>query len=164
MSTVADCANHLFLSERRFRELLDQGVIDRQPPSTYDEDLVREQYITHLREIAAGRSSKEGDLDLTEERARLAKEQADAQEMKNAVSRGELLARQDVTAAITASFARVRARLLAMPSKLAPSVIGVPTLAAIKKKISDAVKEALEELASTVVVGVPASDDSGGDD
>lgn len=154
MSTIAECANHLFLSERRFRELLDQGVVDRQPARGYDEDLVREQYISHLREVAAGRSSSDGP-DLTAERARLAKEQADAQEMKNAVSRGELLARADVTAAVTASFARVRARLLAMPSKLVPTILGITSPSELKEKFSDAINEALAELAGTVVVAVP---------
>jgi len=158
MATVADCAAHLFLTERRFYELLGDGTIDRKPANGYDLDLVREQYIENLREVGAGRSSGEGP-DLTAERARLAKEQADAQEMKNAVSRAELLGRADVTAVVTASFARVRARLLALPSKIAPLVLGMTSLAEIKEKISDAINEALAELAGTVVVAIPEGED-----
>lgn len=163
MATVADCAAHLFLTERRFYELLGDGTIDRKPANGYDLDVVREQYIENLREVGAGRSSGEGP-DLTAERARLAKEQADAQEMKNAASRGELIARADVSAVVTASFARVRARLLALPSKIAPLVLGLTSLAEIKEKISDAINEALAELASTVVVAVFESDSEPGGD
>ncbi len=158
MATVSDCANHLFISERRFREILDQGIVDRQPAGSYDLDVVREQYITHLREVAAGRSSSADGLDLTKERARLASEQADAQEMKNAASRGELLARGDVHAAVTEAFARVRAKLLALPSKIAPVAYGLPTIAEVRDKITDGVSEALSELSATRIAGVPASE------
>lgn len=47
------------------------------------------QYCMHLREVAAGRASS-GDLDLVQERARLAKEQADKVAMLNARARREL--------------------------------------------------------------------------
>ena len=46
-------------------------------------------YCAHLRETAAGRASS-GDLDLVQERARLAKEQADRVAMANATTRREL--------------------------------------------------------------------------
>ena len=46
-------------------------------------------YCEHLREVAAGRTSS-GDLDLVQERARLAKEQADRAAMVNARMRKEL--------------------------------------------------------------------------
>jgi phage terminase Nu1 subunit (DNA packaging protein) len=46
-------------------------------------------YCENLREQAAGRASM-GDLDLVQERARLAKEQADRVEMQNQISRKEV--------------------------------------------------------------------------
>ena len=46
-------------------------------------------YCENLREQAAGRAST-GDLDLVQERARLAKEQADRVEMQNQISRKEV--------------------------------------------------------------------------
>ena len=45
-------------------------------------------YCAHVRGIASGRGGEEQVLDLTKERARLAKEQADEKEIKNAVLRG----------------------------------------------------------------------------
>ncbi len=46
-------------------------------------------YCDHLREVAAGRGGEAG-KELTAERARLAREQADRLAMQNAVTRGEL--------------------------------------------------------------------------
>ena len=46
-------------------------------------------YISHMREQAAGRATA-GDLDLAEERARLAREQRIGMEMKNQVTRKEM--------------------------------------------------------------------------
>jgi len=47
-------------------------------------------YCGHLREQAAGRSSGIGTLNLVDERARLAREQADKIAYQNAITRGEL--------------------------------------------------------------------------
>lgn len=46
-------------------------------------------YCQHIREIAAGRASESGDLDLVQERAALAREQRLGLEIKNAALRGE---------------------------------------------------------------------------
>ena len=115
-------------------------------------------YTAHLREIAAGRSNGEDDLDLVAERARLAKEQADAQEMKNAAMRGELLPRADVDAAVTGAFARVRARLISIPVKLAPVVMTVETPTEAQAAIRDAIYEALRELSDTSVADLCGND------
>lgn len=69
-----------------------------------------------------GRSDDPEALDLTTERARREKAAADRLEMQNAVMRGELLPRADVDAAVIEDCSRVRARLLGIPSKVAPLV------------------------------------------
>lgn len=151
MATIAQAARHIDLSERRFTELLDD-VFKRCERGAYDLDEVRMVYIRHLREGAAGRSNETGAL--ANEKARHAKEQADSLAMKNAQVRGELLPAGEVTAAVTAAFARVRAKLLAIPSKLAPVVISLTAIAEVKEIISNAVNEALAELAGTNVAGI----------
>jgi hypothetical protein len=165
MATIDETADHIFISSRRFHELLAQGVIDKQGRGEYELDVVREQYIEHLRSVAAGRGSADGAFDLTEERARLAKEQADAQEMKNAVARGELLPKLDVHVAVVEAFSRVRAKLLSLPSKVAPVIFGLGSIAEVREKVTDGISEALAELSGTRIAGVPASefDQSGGD-
>lgn len=84
--------------------------------------------------------------DLTVERARLAKEQADAKEMDNAVTRGELVAASEVVAQWRGEFARAKSKLLSMPSKLAPLMVGVKTPAEAQSILETVVWEALNEL------------------
>lgn len=159
MSTVAQAADHLFVSERRFYEMIDQRIITRCDPGDYDLDRVRKQCFDHLRQVAAGRAGN-SDAALSAERARLAKQQADAQEMKNSTSRGDLLPREEVHVAVTGSFARVRTKMLAIPSKVAPLILGLGSVAEIRDKLTDVTHEALAELAATKVVRV--SQDRGG--
>lgn len=115
-------------------------------------------YCGYIREIAAGRSNGEDGLDLVAERARLAKEQADALEMKNALTRGEMLRREDVDAAVHGAFARVRARLISVPVKLAPVVMAIETPSEAQAAIRDAIYEALRELSETSVADLCGND------
>jgi phage terminase Nu1 subunit (DNA packaging protein) len=66
-------------------------------------------------------------LDLSAERARLAREQADAKAMENAVSRGELIPKPDVETAMLAVTSPIALKLDGLPSKAAPEVRAAPT-------------------------------------
>ena len=92
--------------------------------------------------------------ELTRERTRLAKEQADKLEMENATSRGELLPRAEVVSALQAVFAHCRARLLALPTRLAPLIAGEQSPAVVQDRITQGVHEALEELKSIKLVSL----------
>ena len=83
--------------------------------------------------------------------ARLREAQADKTELEVAVLRGRLLDVGDVELAMADMVMRVRARLLALPSKLAARVIAVADegLAAVDAVIRDDVNEGLEELADS---------------
>jgi terminase small subunit / prophage DNA-packing protein len=74
-------------------------------------------YCAHLRGIASGRGGEAQVLDLTKERARLAKEQADEKELKNAVLRGDLLPAAEVEATWSDFLRGLRSRMLALPSR-----------------------------------------------
>lgn len=96
--------------------------------------------------VYSGPGYQEKDLDLTKERARLARAQADVTEMQKAEMEGRLI---DTEVAITqwqGLVANSRARLLAMPSKIAHLVVGV-THGEAQGIIASAVEEALNELA-----------------
>ena len=54
------------------------------------------------------------------------------QEMKNATARRLLLPSDEVTAAVQACFARVRARLIAIPTRAAPQVVLLKGIAEVK--------------------------------
>ncbi len=147
MATQKQSAAHIFLSERRFNSLLDQEIVTRMPSGKYELDTVRKEYITHIRDVASGRSGNiKANLDLTEERARLAKEQADSQEMKNAMQRGALVQIEDVTDVVEEQFMALRAKLLAMPTKYAALVYTSEDLKEAKLVFEEAILEALNEL------------------
>ena len=86
MATLAELAKHLDMQVSNLQKLISQGVISKQDKGQYNLDQARSEYIHHFRAINQGRMTKDG-LDLQAERARLAKEQADAKEMENAIER-----------------------------------------------------------------------------
>ncbi|QCO05453.1 hypothetical protein [Azospirillum argentinense] len=143
MATQAEIAAHLDLSDRSVRELKNRGVFSANGRGQMDLDACRIAYIRHLRERAAGRASDDAEaegLDLTAERARLAREQADHYAMKNAEARGELVRVSDCTAAMVSVIEMAKAKLMRVPAKVAKSD------GRLKDRIADALEDALDEL------------------
>jgi len=88
---------------------------------------------------------------LEDENRRLARERAGKAEMDNAVRRGELVEKANVDAAVIGAFTRVRARLLALPSKAAPIVTQTDEPAEAEAVLRQHVTDALRELSETDV-------------
>ena len=152
MATQAEFGRHVGITQQAVADLVARGVIEGRGRGKLDMDEARLAYCAHLRSVAGNRSGDpDADLDLTAERARKAKEEADKLEMQNALMRGELLARGDVDAAVVGAFARVRARMIGVPSKVAPLVVTMDTPAEVESVIRRSVYEALKELADTSV-------------
>lgn len=145
MATVSEVAKHIGVSSKYVNDLINDGVIERQGRGQYDLDVCREAYIAKLREVAAGRAAN-GELDLGEERARLAKEQADAKEMENAVERGELVYIKDVSSTIEKQLSKVKTKLLGIPTKAAPEAHACATVKEVQFLLEERVKEALNDL------------------
>lgn len=99
-----------------------------------------------------------GALVLEVERARLAKEQADQAAMRNAIMRDEFLRADHVTSAVASAFSRVRGRLLALPTKAAPRLVGMARPGPIQALLTEYVHEALNELANTRVVAASGAE------
>jgi phage terminase Nu1 subunit (DNA packaging protein) len=84
-----------------------------------------------LREVAAARGGEAQILDLTQERARLAREQADGQELKNRALRRELVSASDVEREWSDILRKVRAGILAVTSRVRASA-GLTTEQAVE--------------------------------
>lgn len=152
MATQSEIAEHLDLSQQAVSQMIADGVLPTaQARRGLDVKACRIAYVRHLRERAAGRTSDaaagEG-LDLVAERARLAKSQADAQEMRNDVMRGQVVLVSEVAAGVTVVCAAVRNRLLALPSEKAPAIYRCRTAAEVQGVLYAAIHEALTELSS----------------
>lgn len=145
MATIPQLANELDLSTKMVNDLIARGTITKRDRGQYDLVEARTEYIRHLRKVAAGRVQA-GELDLGEERARLAKEQADAKEMENAILRNELVYIDDVAKQFGQQASAVKTRLLAIPSKAAPLVINCTKPVEAREIIESMIEEALYEL------------------
>lgn len=160
MATDAEVGRHLDLSDRTVRSLKAKGILPDAPRGQMDVDACRVAYIRHLRDQAAGRSTEMGPkkLDLMAEKARDAKESADARAMKNAIARGELVPAGALSAAIIGMIEMAKARLLKVPGIVARSDV------ALSDRIDRAIRDALKDLSATRVETVAGEEDDGGDE
>ena len=144
MATQKALADHLDLTATRIKQLEAQGVFERQGRS-YNLDACRVAYLRWLRSrVPGGGASK----DLNAERARLTAAQAEKTEIDLAERRGELLPVDSVASLWTRVLTDTKTKLLSLPSKLAPQVIGKSREEA-RAKIEHAIHEALRTLADT---------------
>ena len=142
MSGIQDVALHLEMSPPNVQKLIKEGVITKQERGQYDLKAVRKEYIIHMRNAAGTQNN----LDLAKERARLAKEQADAKEMENAVERGDLVYIENVAKQFELQLTKVRTKLLAVPTKVSPEAHIAATVKEVQSLIEAEIVEALNEL------------------
>jgi phage terminase Nu1 subunit (DNA packaging protein) len=144
------CCATLGMTRQGFDQCVARGM-----PVVERPDGQKRGYKVHLGEVVTWLVEQARDgakvLDLDAERARLAKEQADAQELRNAVARGELIPADQVIEGWRNAIGRARSLLLALPpaaaEELALVADGGP--AALRERLADMVHAALAELADT---------------
>lgn len=141
----ADLCELLGISPAMLTELKKRGIAVHYSHDAYDLAATVNAYVTHLRGTASGRGGEEHVANLTAERARLAREQADSQAMKNAAMRGELVKAEEVTREWAELLRKVRMRVLAVPSRIRGALphLTPGDLATLDREI----RTALEELA-----------------
>lgn len=108
----------LDLSSGGLTDLKKRGIAVHLRHDVYDLESTVRNYVQHLRSIAAGWGTTDQAAQLTAERARLAKEQADAMAIKNARLRGELVEAEEVEHTWSDILRQLRARLMAIPSRV----------------------------------------------
>jgi len=145
MASQSEISAKLGINTATFKDFVARGVIEERERGQYTYEECSKQYLAHLREIAAGRMTVDG-LDLSAERARLAKEQADAKEMENMVERGELLYIDDIIRDFEEQLINCKTKLLAAPTKVAAEVHAARDVAEVQSIMEEAVKDALSEL------------------
>lgn len=118
MANQVEVARHLYMTKQALSQHIKDGHIPNAERGGFSLDECREAYIRHLREQAAGRLGKDATLSLTDERAGLAKAQREAQELKNAVTRGEYVSAADVTHRWADILRAVRSGILAVTSRI----------------------------------------------
>lgn len=96
------------------------------------------------------------DSSITDERKRLLRAQADLAEIELAKANGDLMAVADWEAAASDLVASAKARLMAIPARLAPRVVGEQNQVVVQLAIEKAIREALEELSKYEHERMPA--------
>ncbi len=155
MATQAECALWLDISERRFRELLDEGVITRAEKGQFDPRAVVTEYVRHLRTIASGRAGEQEQQARATADARKAAAQAEMAEMELAERKGELIPADEIGEVVAGAVQVMKTRMLGLPTKLA-KLVGARDPAQAEKVIRAEVVEALTELSKVRVQGAAA--------
>lgn len=143
MATQAEIAKFIGIAGRTWTDIAKKLDI----PAGSDLEFAVKTYITHLREVAAGRMSEDG-YDLTAERARLSHHQANCEELKERQLTGELIPAEEVSAQWSDMILAMRAKVLALPGKVANVAMAAETLREVEEFVTEELHEALNELNS----------------
>jgi phage terminase Nu1 subunit (DNA packaging protein) len=119
--SAEEAAEHLFMSPRRFFDLVAAGIIPRATRRGYRLDDVRRRYFAHLRRGVAARESVDAGSSLVRERAALTRELREQVSIKNEDRRGDYVPVGVVRKLLVDSFDTLRSRALAI-CKVAPAI------------------------------------------
>lgn len=169
-----DLATVLGLSPRRIRQLTEMGELERDTKTEYDLGKSVQAYISYRCEAnkQAEGNPKSG---LEQERMLLTRTQRMLAESKLQIIRGEVHRSEDVEAVMNDMLMRFKGKLLSLPMKLAPLVVGIDDLNQLQDIIEVQMLEALAELSeydayefyekskNRIVLGTEDEDDEEGE-
>jgi phage terminase Nu1 subunit (DNA packaging protein) len=148
---VSKLAAFLNLDERRVQQLVKEGM-PRETRGQYDPVKCAAFYIRFLQRALEKKSVPTldgGFVGEREERIRLLRADADLREMELAKERGLMVAIPDIESMLTDLVLTTKARILAIPPRLAPELVGEMSRVMIQAKLERACKEALSYLAKS---------------
>lgn len=133
-------ADWLAVTERRVRQLRDEGVIVERKPGLYELKSSVVRYISYLRK-------GNGNTSLADERALLTRAKREAADMENELRRGNLHSSEDIERGLKTMCLNIRTKFLTLPAKLSPRLSQMGgDQAGIFDELKQAVDEALDEL------------------
>jgi hypothetical protein len=146
---VGKVAEALNLDERRVQQLAKEGM-PREGKGQYDPIKCMWWYIRYLQTKLEKRAvpMPGGEfVGLNDQRVRGLRADAELKEMELALRRGITANLDDVRAAWADLVLMAKARLMAIPPRLAPDLKGEDSLVMLQAKIEKAIKDALNQLA-----------------
>ncbi|MEY8437918.1 hypothetical protein [Anaerotruncus colihominis] len=136
-------ARFLDISERRVRQLREEGIISELYPGLYDLIDTNHRYINYLRKKSPDNGER---IDYNAERAKLVKAKRENEEYDLRLKRRELHTSEEIEQVIETMLINFRSRLSSIPSKLAPVLSKKREIAEIASLIKYQIDEALTEL------------------
>lgn len=149
MASQGQCAKHLGISRRQFIDLLDAGHVTRRPENGYDLGEVVRQVVKHYK----GRGANEVD----EQRARLARTQADKNEIEIAEKKRRLIPMQWFVDAWMRLASMFRTNAMSIPRAKAHLFVGLKDIAKAEQQLAGVVDELLRDISQSdprVVLGL----------
>ncbi len=150
--SVSTIAKLFDLTERRVQQLAKEGIIPKAAKGKYELVPAVQGYIKYLRA-----SKEDTPTNISAERARLLKMQADKLSMAIDLEREKLLDADKAAAGWDNLIARCRSNLLGIPSRLAFQVTVVEPREA-ERLMKSAIYDALTELSNNKNIGTPLDD------
>ncbi|MBN1039035.1 hypothetical protein DVW12_10005 [Clostridium botulinum] len=141
-------ANLFGLTTRRIRQLENEGIIKKVARGKYSLQENIKSYITFIKASADLKESKteEGKIDYDEEHALLERRKREKIELELAAMRGTMHYSEDVERVMTDMLSNFKAKVLALPSRVAPSLITLNNIADIQEALQSEVLDVLGEL------------------
>lgn len=136
------------LTPERIRQLVNEGM-PKAGRNEYDAVRCMFWYLGKVRRMVSHKETENADgsaSGIRAERKRLLKVQADREELELAKLQGQLVAVEDWEKATSDIVAAAKARLLAVPARVAPRVLGETSRVMVQGLIEKEIKEALQAL------------------
>lgn len=153
--SAADLAYILKLTTRRVNQLVEENVILREPNGKFDVSKSVENFFRHKFRV-----DEEKDIDFDKEHALFEKVKRKKAELDLQEHRKQLLKATDVESLMAGMILTCKARLLTLPTKAAPKIVGEKDMAVIVDVLKNAVFEALNELKEIPAAVVVEADDA----
>lgn len=145
--SAAVLGNIFGVTDRRVRQMAEEGIIVRAAKGRYNLVESLKNYILSLKLAAEGATadSPDGEIDIDEEKALHERVKRHISELKYQTMKGELHKADDVERVMTDMLAAFKTRIMNIPSKVAP-VLEDRDAGYIKDRLTTEVVEALNEL------------------
>lgn len=140
--TTAEISEIFGISTRRVQQLAKDGVFVRVGHGQFDLPASVNSFI----EYRLDDTKDEGVLDKSTEEAMWTRARRQKTELELQIMRGDLHRSEDVRRVMNDMLGAFRARILSIPSKFSPQLVGLTEIPPIKMVLKQAVHEALEEL------------------
>ncbi|MCF6766475.1 hypothetical protein L3V82_11885 [Thiotrichales bacterium 19S3-7] len=141
---VSILAKVLMLSERRVQQLCKSGVLEKQSGGQYPLIVNIQRYIKY---VSNSVSSSESDIDinieLKRQKMRLLTAQADKEEVDAELAKKKTLLAEDVFRVLVGVFSEIKNKLLSIPDRCEPYLIGETDSIKIKQIIYAEIKDKL---------------------
>jgi phage terminase Nu1 subunit (DNA packaging protein) len=148
--STSDLAEILGLTDRRIRQLAKKEILLQPKRGKFNLSNAVQEYIKFLRTgegTLRGNPEVAKDASYNDERTKLTRIQREQAELKLAVARGELHKAKDVKQIVGGMIMVTRSRLLDLPNKVAPNIVGKKDLDDIKAVLEEEIELALQSLA-----------------